>query len=204
MGGQSLPAASLGRAMMGWLRAYAASDDPFVAAANFLALMLAWNQPFYPLYLWFILGADAWVGLPEIASGLAFFAIPALTRLWPWFGRAALPVLGVANTVMCIKLLGEASGVGLFLLPCAMLAAILFRAPERWGMAALTALPLAVWLAVRGRLGAPPVVFATDQYEALFTMSVVSVGCLMVVFGWVLAGIHRRMLDASRSPAASD
>jgi hypothetical protein len=35
----------------------AAADDPRAAAANFVALVLAWNTPFYPLYLLGIAGA---------------------------------------------------------------------------------------------------------------------------------------------------
>ena len=176
---------------MDWLRSYAAHDDPYIAAANFVALVLAWNQPFYPLYLWFILGSDAWVGLPCMLLGLAFFAIPALTRRWPLFGRAVLPVIAVFNTVLGMATMGEASGIALLLLPCGMLTAILFRWRERFAMAALSALPLAAWLAARGHPGFPPVVFAPDQYAALLTMNAVSAGCLMVFLGWILAGIHR-------------
>jgi len=174
-----------------WVRAYIASDDPYVAAANFVALVLAWNQPFYPVYLWFILGADAWIGVPDMLSGLAFFAVPALTRRWSLLGRAALVLFGIGNTIVCIELLGQESGVALFLAPCAMLAAILFRWRERFAMVALAGLPMVVWWGTRSGLGGPPVRFAPDRYASLFSMNAISVGCLMVFLGWVLAGIHR-------------
>lgn len=177
--------------MLAWVRAYTGSADPYDAAANFVALVLAWNQPFYPLYLWFILGRDAWVGLPDILSAPLFFAVPAVIRRWSLGGRALLVILGVANTVFCLRQLGEASAIGLFFPPCAMLAAILFRWRERWPMAILTALPLVAWLLTRGGTGDPPVVFTAAQYASLFTMNAVSAGCLMVFLGWVLAGIHR-------------
>jgi hypothetical protein len=177
--------------VIGWVRAYGASDDPYVAAANFVALVLASNQPFYPVYLWFVLGADAWIGVPDMLSGLAFLAVPALTRRWPLPGRAALVLFGIGNTVVCMKLLGQDSGVGLFLAPCAMLAAILFRWRERFAMVALAGLPPIVWLSARSALGEPPLSFAPDRYASLFSMNAVSVGCLMVFLGWVLAGIHK-------------
>lgn len=173
--------------MPGWLRRYIASDDPRVAAANLIALVLAWNQPVYPLYLWWIVGSAAWVGLPDVLSCLFFAAVPAIARRSSVAGRVALTVFGLANVVVCMKLLGEPSGVGLFLFPCAMLAAMLFRWRERWVMLALTALPLVVWLAVRDRLGAPPVVFPADEYASLFYLNAVSAGALMVFFAWVLA-----------------
>ena len=173
--------------MPGWLRRYIASDDPRLAAANLIALVLAWNQPFYPLYLWWIVGSAAWVGLPGTLSCLLFAAVPAIARRSSLLGRVALTVFGLGNTVFCMTLLGEPSGVGLFLFPCAMLAAMLFRWRERWVMLALTALPLVVWLAVRGRLGAPPVVFSADEDASLFDLNAVSAGSLMVLFAWVLA-----------------
>ncbi len=177
--------------MPNWLNAYVASDDTHVAAANFVALVLAWNQPFYPLYLLGILGESAWVGLPPVLSGIAFFSVPALARRWSLLGRIALPVFGMANTVLCLFLLGERSGVGLFLIPCAMLAAMLFRWRERFVMLGVASLPLVLWLLLRGGVGSPPVAFTEAEYRSLFTLNAVSVGGLMVFLGWVLVARDR-------------
>lgn len=176
---------------MGWFRRYIAHDDPFVAAANFLAVVIGWNQPFYPLYLWVILGDAAWVAAADALSAIAFLAVPAVTRRWPLMGRAILPVLAVANTVICSVLLGERSGVGLFLLPSAMLASMLFRWHERFVMITVAALPLGVWLLTRGRLGEGMVGATDEQAAALLTLNAISAGCLMVFLGWILAGINR-------------
>jgi hypothetical protein len=46
--------------------------------------------------------------------------------------------------VFCSMMLGEAAGVQLLLLPCGMLAAMLFTRRERFVMLAMTALPLVV------------------------------------------------------------
>jgi hypothetical protein len=173
--------------MTGWLRRYAAHDDPLVAAGNFVALVLAWNQPFYPLYLWLIAGSDAWVQTPDVLSGLFFFAIPAVARRNPLLGRTLLPVFGVANVVVCSWLLGEEAGLWLLLFPCGMLAALLFTWRERWWMVVLTALPLVVWLAMRGRLGPPPAMLTPEQLASINTMNAVSAFALVVFFGWVFA-----------------
>lgn len=171
--------------------AYAAHDDPRAAAANFVALVLAWNQPFYPLYLWLILGERAWIASPDVLSGVAFALIPALSRVCGLAARVALPVLGTLNTIVCTWILGEASGVGLFLFPCAMLGAMLFAWRERFVMLAVAALPLAAWLATSGRLGAGLVGADPAELASLFTMNAVSAGVLMVFLGWVLAGVAR-------------
>lgn len=171
--------------------AYAAHDDPRTAAGNFVALVLAWNQPFYPLYLWLILGGQAWIAAPDALSGLVFVLVPALARVCGLGARIALPLLGTLNTIVCTWLLGESSGVGLFLFPCAMLAAILFAWRERFVMLAVASLPLVAWLATRGRLGEGLVMADPAQMASLFTMNAVSAGVLMIFLGWVLAGVAR-------------
>ncbi len=177
--------------MLRWLRAYTASDDPHVAANNTIAMVLAWNQPYYPLYLWWIAGSDAWIGLPDAFSGLLFFAVPAIARRSSLLGRVAMIVFSVANVAFCSMMLGEAAGIQLLYLPCGMLAAILFTWRERFVMLIMTALPLAAWWLTRGRLDIPPIRFSVSAYASLFTLNAVSSGALMVFFGWILAGINR-------------
>jgi hypothetical protein len=177
--------------MLRWLRAYTASDDPHVSACNTIAMVLAWNQPYYPIYLWWIVGHDAWVGIPDAFSGILFFAVPAIARRSSLLGRVVMVLFSVANVVFCSMMLGESAGVQLLLLPCGMLAAMLFTWRERFVMLLMTSLPLVVWLLTRGRLDIPPVRFSPEAYASLFTLNAVSAGSLMVFFGWLLAGINR-------------
>jgi hypothetical protein len=126
-----------------WLRRYAAHPDPATAVANLVALVVASNGPFYPLYVLALLGWDragAW--LTMLASPL-FFAVPALSRAAPRAGRVALPLIGIANTVWCAALFGPASGIALFLLPCIMLAILVPHADERRAALFLAALAIA-------------------------------------------------------------
>ena len=170
-----------------WLERYTAHPDPPVAAGNFVAMVLAWNQPFYPLYLWFIAGSDAWAEAPDVLSALFFFAIPAISRRSALAGRVLLPVFGVANILAVSWILGEAAGVWLLLFPCGMLAALLFRWQERWWMLGLSALPLVAWWATRGRLGPPLMSLSPEQLGSIWTMNAVSAFALPVFFGWVFA-----------------
>jgi hypothetical protein len=83
-----------------WLRRYAAHPDPATAATNVVALVVASNGPFYPLYVLALIGWDhtgAW--LTMLASPL-FLVVPALSRASPRAGRAALPLIDITNTVV--------------------------------------------------------------------------------------------------------
>jgi hypothetical protein len=115
----------------GWLRRYAAHADPATAAANLVALVVAGNGPFYPLYVGALIGWDrTGVWLTMLASPV-FFLVPAISRRHSRAGRAALPMIGIVNTVWCSVLFGCESGELLFQLPCIMLAALLYRDDER-------------------------------------------------------------------------
>ena len=114
------------------LRVYAANDEPLAAAGNKVSLVLAGNTPFYPLYVAAVAGTD---GMPWLLMTLFafpfFLMVPAISRHYPFLGRATLALAGAINTVFCTWLLGERSGTELFLIPCAMLASLLFGAKER-------------------------------------------------------------------------
>jgi hypothetical protein len=177
--------------MLHWLRAYMDDPDPRVSASNTIAMMLGWNQPTYPLYVWGIVGHDAWVSIPDAFSAILFFAIPAIARRSGLLGRVALVVISAVNVTFASMILGEAAGVQVLYLPCGMLAAILFSWRERFVMLPMTGLPLALWLLTRGRLDIPPIRFSAEAYASLFTLNAVSAGLLMMFFGWLLAGINR-------------
>ena len=60
--------------------AYARADDPLAAATNFIALCVVGNQPFYPLYVWWVVGDDGWVSFLTFLSTPFFLIIPAIAR----------------------------------------------------------------------------------------------------------------------------
>ena len=110
---------------------YTDNPDPLAKVAATVALVVASNQPFYPLYLHAIVGKQAWPAWLTLLTTPLFLAVPAVARRHSLAGRAMLPIVGVINTVLCVKLIGLATAVELFLLPCILLAAILFRTSER-------------------------------------------------------------------------
>ncbi|HEY0327625.1 MAG TPA: hypothetical protein VGC77_00875 [Rhodopseudomonas sp.] len=174
-----------------WLADYAANDDPLAAAGNVIALVLAGNQPFYPLYVVLVAGGGGlpWVLLTMISLPF-FFSVPALARRHPRLGRVALALITTINTVFCSWMLGEPSGTELFLLPCAALAALLFWPSERLVMLPLASLPvLAFWL-LHGRYGAPPHLYSKEAYRALLTMNAVSAGTVSIFLGIVFSRLY--------------
>ena len=175
-------------------RGFVAHPDPLAEAANWFAMTIGTHLPFWPLYVAWAAGFQAWpTALLTAAWAPVFLAIPLLSRRSGLLGRVAMVVAGVANTVWAIWVLGMASGSVLFLMPCAALAALLFRRSERWLMVFLVLLPLLVWWVLRDYPLAPLHRYDSESEGRLFTLNVISVGVLFGVFGWFQVGIYQRM-----------
>lgn len=169
---------------MRWLQNYAAHPDPRAALANLVALLIVSNQPFYPFYVYWLVGGPAWVTFVSFLSTPFFFAVPAVARRNSLAGRVLLCVTGTLNTVLCVWAIGAASGVALFYFACILIGVLLFRAPERIAMLVCTGLPMAAYLLLRQRLGAPLHVFTAAEYASLVTLHAISVGSLIAFVGY--------------------
>ena len=178
------------KAALSLLRRYAAADDPRVAAANLVALVLAWNTPFYPLYLLGAAGATmrdaAWLTL---FSFPIFVAVPTITRWNAFWGRVVLVIGGTANTLFCTWLLSEASGTALFLLPCITLAALLFRRAEITALASLLILPILAGIAMSGRYPTSPFACGGAACASILWLNAVSVAILLAFLGVLATGM---------------
>lgn len=169
------------------LRSYIAHPDPLVSAGNLIAIVVASNQPFYPLYLYFVVGPDIGVSFLTFLSTPFFVLVPAVARRHSLVGRALLPMTGIANTVLSAKAFGGASGVELFLAPCVMIAALLFRPSERRWMLALVGFGLATYLGLHGRYGVPLHLYSPDEYARFFGLNAFSVLTLSAFVGITFA-----------------
>lgn len=171
------------------VRKFAANPDPLANAAGTIAIVVAGNQPFYPLYLHAIVGAAAWPAWLTLLSTPLFVAVPVVARRHSLAGRAMLPIAGVANTVLCVKLFGVASAVELFLLPCVLLGAILFRPRERVTMALVLSLPFIAYLGIDWNLAPSLKVFSASEYNSIVAVHAVGVAALTVLVGLLFATI---------------
>jgi hypothetical protein len=169
------------------VQAYASADDPQSDIAAKVALVIVSNQPFYPLYLHAIAGTAAWPAWLTLLTTPLFASVPALARRKPFAGRALMVLTGTANTVFSVKLFGAQSGVELFLLPCALLAALLFRPDERIRSLPLLALPLVSYLLIDSRLGEPVMKVAASNHSSLVAINATSVGALTTLIGLLAA-----------------
>ncbi|MBS0529963.1 MAG: hypothetical protein JSS22_11315 [Proteobacteria bacterium] len=177
------------RHLIVWYRAYTDNADPLARIANVVAMIVAGNQPFYPLYLHAIVGTAAWPAWLTLLTMPFFAAVPAVARRNSLAGRALLLATGIANNILCVKLIGAATAVQLFYLPCILLAAVLFRRTERAVMLPLLGLPFATYFFVDGKLGPPLAVFANGQYASVASLHAVSVASLIAVIGLLLSSI---------------
>ena len=172
---------------MSWLqrfRAYRDNPDPLAAFANTVALVVAGNQPFYPLYLHAIVGRSAWPIWITLITMPVFAAIPALARRSSLLGRSMLPIIGTANGVLAVKLIGVDTGVELFLLPCVLLATILFRPGERLVMLVVLAFPFAAYFLLDPGIGSPLATYSASEYRSILSMHAFSVACLFTLMGY--------------------
>jgi hypothetical protein len=174
-------------------RRYAAADDPRVAAANFVALVLAWNTPFYPLYLVGTAGAAmrsaAWLTLCVFP---VFLLVPLITKWHNLYGRVLLMIAGIGNTLFCTWLLGEASGTQLFLLPCITLAALVFRRTEPIALFSMIALPILVGVSLNGLYPISPFVCSGESCGKIVWLNAISVAVLAAFLGLLATGMAER------------
>jgi hypothetical protein len=167
------------------LRDYKTNPDPLAVLANTVALVVAGNQPFYPLYLYAIVGEAAWPAWITLITTPLFAAVPAVARRSPLLGRAMLPTVGTANGILAVKLIGVDTGVELFLLPCVLLATILFRPGERVVMLAVLAFPFAAYLLLDRTVGAPLATYSAGDDRSIIAMHAFSVASLFALIGYV-------------------
>jgi hypothetical protein len=196
MGRQPLPLApdltrlgALVRDAWRWIGAYAASPDPRAANCNTIALLVASNQPFYPLYVYLSVSRHIAPTLLTFISTPFFLAIPAISRRFPVFGRALLPLTGLANVVVSAKAFGAASGVAMFIVPCALIAAAFFRPSERVVAFTLLALALAIFLGIDSPDLKPLHTYSQTEYAAFVRLNALSAGALVAFLGLMLSGL---------------
>lgn len=173
---------------------FAANEDKLTEASNKIALILASNTPFYPLYLYFILGH---AGVPVIffsAISLPFFiATIPIARRNGLSGRIWISVMATLNSAYVTWLLGEPSGTALFLIPCISLAVLSFRSREYFAMGVTTALPFVLYYLLHNHFPAPPAVYSEAAYHSLVTLNTVSVASITAVLGYIFGAAHERL-----------
>lgn len=163
-----------------------------VASCNLVALVVASNQPFYPLYVYWTVSEQVSPIFYTFLSTPFFLAVPAVSRRWPIWGRALLPLAGMFNTALTAKVIGQQSGVEIFLIPCALIAAAFFRSSERIFALVLIGLALLIYLGLGGAYGTPVHTYTSAEYQSFIRLNAMSAGTLTVFIGLILSGLLSR------------
>ena len=171
-----MTAAALWRRLVGYFDG--ANRD--LRLAGTVAFVVVGNQPFYPLYIWWVAGsALAWLSFATWFSTPFFAAVPAVGRRSEPAGKTLLIAAGLINTAICAILFGPTSGVELFYLPCLLLAFVLFEARAAWLAFAASAALVAAAMIFARRV-ASEAVLPMDS-DALIKLHAFSVAGLLAV-----------------------
>lgn len=187
------------------LDSYLGHAEPETRIANKVALVVGGNGPLYPLYLYWLTPEIGRGALLTMLAAPLFLAVPLIARRSALAGRIALILTGLANVVWSTALLGPASGVALFVLPCLALASTAWR--NRVVLLVLLGLGFAAQQATI-RWPWPALTGLSPQRQAdLLAMNATSVAALIAFLVLTVAGELRlrRAEPASshRFPAAA-
>ncbi len=165
--------------------------DPLTQATVTVAWVIFLNKPFYPLYVWYLVGNGVIASLGTLISAPFFLAIPFLARRSPLIARLALPLIGTFDTLFETKLFGQDSGTKLFFAACIMLVALSFKAEEQWWQRGMAGLIFAVFIFSRSYLGPPLHIWTESDLAILFNLNVFAVASLMAFIALRYAGVLR-------------
>jgi hypothetical protein len=172
--------------------AYIEHRDPLAGAGNKIAMFILSNQPFYPLYIYFLVGGRFWPALLTLISSPFYAAVPWMMRRNVLAGKWLLIGASLGNTLVSIKALGADSGLELFFFPCAVLGALVFTDNERISRWLAALLPFLLFFLLRGRYGAPLESYSGAEYSSLLTLHAVSAAAICVFICFTIAPALRR------------
>lgn len=157
------------------------------SASATTAWLLAVNKPVYPAYVWFFAGSGFWAASLTAYSLPLYIGLALLVRSRAKLLRYGVPVVGLCDTVLAVKLFGAASGAELFFFPCLMLATLAPEAGETRASRALVAVICVLAAALHGRYGPPLHDWDADALDRLRDINVFSVVSLCAFLGWTFA-----------------
>ncbi|WP_312407421.1 hypothetical protein [Rhizobium sp.] len=173
------------------MRAQRALLDPLTQATVTIAWVICLNKPFYPVYVWYLVGDGVVASLGSLLAAPVFLAIPFIARHSPVIARISLPIVGAFDTLFETRLFGKSSGTELFFGACIMLAAVSFHSQEKWIQRSVAALVFAVFLLSR-HTGGPPLHGWSDADLAIFLdLNVFAAACLMAFIAIRYAGVAK-------------
>ena len=162
----------------------AARFDERTAACVAVAWLVLINKPLYPLTVWVLIGGEAATrSLAALAIAPLYAAVLWLAPRSGYGARVALPLVGVADTVIAAKAFGAGSGAELYLIACGALAIVSFPAREAMTSRALVIVVYAAFVLLQIRLGAPVEVWPPADLARFFALNAYSAASLAAFVG---------------------
>jgi hypothetical protein len=171
--------------------------DPITQATVTVAWVIFANKPFYPVYVWWLVGSGVTASLATLISAPFFLAIPFVARRWPLAARVMLPLVGTVDTLFETALFGTGSGTELFYAPCVMLAALAFMPHEKWWQRGTAVLVFLIFMISRTYLGAPMYPWNPTELSILLNLNAFAVASLMTFIALRYAGLRSGNDDVS-------
>ncbi|AGB73172.1 MULTISPECIES: hypothetical protein [Rhizobium] len=165
--------------------------DPRTGATVTIAWVIIANKPFYPFYVWWLVGDGVETSAITLVAIAFFLAVPLIARKSPFSARLALPLIGTIDTVCESIVFGRASATLLFLAPCMALTLVSFDPVEKWWQRGLTCFIFVCFAACWWRLKEPVFPWTGDQIATLSSINVFAVASLMAFIGVRYAGTSR-------------
>ena len=162
--------------------------DPRTKAAVTIAWVIIANKPFYPLYIWWLIGDGVGMSAVTLVAIPFFLVIPLVAGRSPFFPRFALPLFGTLDTVFETILFGKASGTLLFLAPCMALVLVSFHASEKWWQRGLACFIFACFAVCWKTIREPVFPWSSDQLTTLLNINPFAVASLMAFIAMCYAG----------------
>jgi len=153
--------------------------DQQTQAAVTVAMVIVLNKPFYPLYVWYLLGHGVTAAMVSLIAVPFFLIVPLLARWSPLAARIALPVIGTCDTLFETCLFGKSAGVELFLAPCILLVALSFKADEKIWHRGLVAFVFTAFLVSRWLINTALYGWSEADAATLLSLNAFSVAGLM-------------------------
>lgn len=165
--------------------------DPLTHATVTVAWVISANKPFYPLYVWWLVGSGVGMSMVTLISIPFFVGIPLFAGRSSFGARLALPLVGTLDTVFETIIFGKASATLLFLAPCMALAVVSFYPAEKWWQRGLACFIFVCFAGAWWLIRYPVFPWSAGQLATLLSINVFAVASLMAFIGLRYAGVAR-------------
>lgn len=152
-------------------------------ACSSVATVIALNKPIYPLYVWWLAPDALKASLFTVISLPLYLGLIYLARHNSKASRIGLALIGTLDTLAIGMILGDQSGSWLFLAPCVMLAAVVFRSDEIWMRRIAISLAYSLFALSFGRFPEPLIAYSVESAATLFKLNAFGAFALVAFIG---------------------